>query len=214
MMRTGLRAVLFDWDGTLVDTAEAAFRCYVRTFAHFGIPFGRDHYAESYSPDWHRTYRYVRLPEDRWSEADGLWQRYFAEEKAVLVDGAADALRKLTERGITLGIVTSGGRERLTRELSAHEVAEHFAQVVCGDDGPRRKPHPDALQHCLERLKVLPHEAAYVGDSPEDMQMARAADVYAVAIPGRYPNAGALVAASPDFVARDLADAVRTLLGE
>jgi phosphoglycolate phosphatase-like HAD superfamily hydrolase len=88
-----VRAVLFDWDGTLADTAEPAYRCYVRMFADFGIPFDREIY-------------------------------------------------------------------------------------VCGDDGPRRKPDPEALRVCLDRLGVAPEDAAYVGDSAEDVMMARAARVF------------------------------------
>lgn len=180
----------------------------------FSIPFDRTRYAETYSPDWHRTYRSVGLPDDRWTDADRVWLDFFAEEEAALIEGAADALRALTTRGIIVGLVTSGGRERVSRELTLLEVAAHFAHVVCGDDGPRRKPHPDALQHALEQLSVSPHEAAYVGDSPEDVQMAKAANVFAVAVPGAYPNAAALRAAGPDLIATDLADAVRQLIGE
>ena len=211
-MRSDLRAVLFDWDGTLVDTAEASYRCYVQTFRDFGIPFDRDTYKATYSPDWHFTYRTLGVPEERWPEADRLWLNYFACEEAALIEGAAEALRALTDRGMLLGIVTSGGRARVAKELTLHEVAEHFAHVVCGDDGPRRKPHPDALQHALEKLRVHPREAAYVGDSPEDVQMAKAAEVFSVAVPGRYPNTDALLAASPDLVARDLGEAVRKLI--
>lgn len=213
MIRGNLRAVLFDWDGTLVDTADASFRCYVRMFETFGIPFDRQRYAETYSPDWHHTYRSVGLPEHRWDDADRVWLEFFAtEEQAPLIEGAIDALRLLGERGVTMGIVTSGGRARIIRELDVHEVAQHFVHVVCGDDGPRRKPHPDALQHALEQLRVAPPEAAYVGDSPEDVMMAKAAEVFSVAIPGRYPNTDALVAAGPDLLARDLRDAVERIL--
>ena len=51
-----LRAVLFDWDGTLSDSAEASFRCYARLFPEYGIPFARHDFQRTYSPDWYRTY--------------------------------------------------------------------------------------------------------------------------------------------------------------
>src|SRR5207244_3161436 len=128
-----LRAVLFDWDGTLADTAEASFRCYVRMFADLGIPFDRDAYARTYSPDWYHTFRCVGLPQERWADADARWLAHFADETIALIDGARDALELLARHGVSAGIVTSGSRPRIERELTAHAVAHHFQHVVCGD---------------------------------------------------------------------------------
>jgi HAD superfamily hydrolase (TIGR01549 family) len=208
-----LRAVLFDWDGTLVDTSEASYRCYVRMFTEFGIAFDRETYASTYSPDWYHTFRCVGLPQERWADADTRWLAHFAEETIALIDGAREALELLARHGVKVAIVTSGSRPRIERELAAHAVAHHFQHVVCGDDGHRRKPHPDALHAALETLNIAPHEAAYVGDSPEDVMMARAANVFAVAVPGPYPNREALRAAGADVVSDDLARAIETLVG-
>ena len=213
MQRRSVRAVLFDWDGTLADTSEPAYRCYLRMFADFGIPFDREIYARTYSPAWQNTYRAVNLPETCWTDADAKWLSYFDEEMmAPLVEGAAAALEMLASKQVLRGIVTSGTRRRIIRELAAHRVEHHFAHVVCGDDGPRRKPDPEALRVCLDRLGVAPEDAAYVGDSAEDVMMARAAGVFSVGIRGTYPNHDSLVAASPDFVAHSLAEAVHHLV--
>lgn len=207
-----LRAVLFDWDGTLADTAEASFRCYVRMFAEYGIDFDRETFRRTYSPDWYHTFRCVGLPQESWAGADERWLHYFAEETVALIDGARDALEALARRGVTQAIVTSGSRPRVERELVAHGLHEHFRDVVCGADTTRKKPHPDPLQLALRRLGVEPSEAAYVGDSPEDVMMAKAANVYAVAVPGAYPNRDALAAAGADVIAEDIARAVDALM--
>jgi HAD superfamily hydrolase (TIGR01549 family) len=207
-MRRVIRAVLFDWDGTIIDTAEASFRCYVRTFADFGIAFDRDAYERTYSPNWYHTFRLIGLSEDLWHDADARWLAYFAEETVDLMAGAREALESLP---MPKGIVTSGGRERVTRELDRHGVAHHFQQVVFGTDAKERKPHPEALHLCLERLGVAADEAAYVGDSPEDVLMAKAANVFSVAVPGGYPNRAALEAARPDVMAEGIVDAVSHL---
>lgn len=206
-----IRAVLFDWDGTLADTAEASFRCYVKMFADLGIVFDREAYERTYSPNWYQTFRAIGLPESQWAEADRLWLAYFAEERTVLIDGVHDALDRLARLGIARAIVTSGGRDRVSRELAAHGIDRRFDHVVFGDDATNRKPHPEALHLCLQRLNVRPDEAAYVGDSPEDVLMARAANVLAVAVPGGYPNRLALEAAKPDVMAGSLVDAVRAI---
>jgi HAD superfamily hydrolase (TIGR01549 family) len=200
------RAVIFDWDGTLVDTAEASYRCYVRTFASYSLPFDRDIYAATYSPNWYHTFRCLGLAEEHWAEADERWLAYFAEETVELIDGAGEVIEALTSRGIVAGIVTSGSRDRVIRELHHHDLARHFAHCVFGSDVANKKPHPEGLLVCLERLGVQAEDAVYVGDSPEDVAMAKAAGVYSVAVPGSYPNREALLAVGADWVIDSLRD--------
>lgn len=207
-----MRAILFDWDGTLVDTAEASYRCYVRMFESFGIPFDRDVYARTYSPNWYHTFRCVGLAEERWDEADARWLAHFAGERIELIDGARETLSLLSERGVAAGIVTSGSRDRVVREIADYRLSAYLTECVFGSDVANRKPHPEALQLCLSRLAVAPQDAAYVGDSPEDVAMARAAGVVAVAVPGGYPNRNALMDAAPDLLAPTVLDAVRSLV--
>jgi HAD superfamily hydrolase (TIGR01509 family) len=204
--------VLFDWDGTLVDSAEASFRCYSRVFESFGIPFDRATFAATYSPNWQHTYVSLGLPQERWPEADALWCEAYAQHANRLVPGALHALDRLQEAGLALAVVTSGESERVSRELSSLGVAGFFSATVYGEEATRRKPHPEPLLLGLERLDVPAAGAAYVGDSPEDVEMAQAAGVFVVGIPGGFPNQAALRASAPDLLAADLDEAVTALL--
>jgi HAD superfamily hydrolase (TIGR01549 family) len=207
-----LDAVLFDWDGTLLDSAEASYRCYVRLFDSYGIRFDRALFSRTYSPNWHRTYEAVGLSPDCWPEADQRWLDHYCAEQSRLVPGARDALARLDRAGIAQGIVTSGDRTRVSRELSGLDVERYFRTVVFGGDTAHRKPHPEALLLALDRLAVAPDRAAYVGDSPEDVEMARAAGVRAVGVPGGFPNREALADARPDLLAADVLAAVNALV--
>ncbi|MET0551642.1 MAG: HAD family hydrolase [Vicinamibacteria bacterium] len=207
-----LRAVLFDWDGTLVDSAGLSFDCYVTVFTRFGVPFDRDDYARTYSPDWYSTYRLLGLDEACWPEADRLWREHYAGTGAHLLPGAQAALERLAGAGLALGIVSSGERERVDREHRTLGLGAFFETLVCGGDTERRKPHPQPLEAALERMRTAPGEAVYVGDSPEDIQMAHAAGVYAVGIPGGFPNQDALRRSGPELFARDIEDAAGRLL--
>jgi HAD superfamily hydrolase (TIGR01549 family) len=209
---TPLRAVLFDWDGTLVDTAEASFRCYVRMFETFNIPFDRETYRRTYSPNWHHTFRALGLPEESWAAADEKWLAHFANETTSLIGGVVEILEALHRRGLIQGIVTSGNGYRVRAELAAHGIDRYFQSVVGGDEAGNRKPHPDGLLKCLGHLRVEPHQAAYIGDSPEDVLMARAAGVYSVAVPGGYPNKHTLRNAGADLYADNLREAVERLI--
>jgi len=87
-----------------------------------------------------------------------------------------------------------------------------FPVVVAADDVRKRKPDPEPLVLALARMRVAASEAAYVGDSPEDVEMARAAGVYVVGVPGPFPNREQLKASAPDLVADSLDGAVGALL--
>jgi len=210
-MTADLRAVVFDWDGTLVDSAAASFRCYEQIFSSFGLRFGREDFARTYSPDWTHTYRMLRLPEERWPEADRLWLELYARQPSTLFPGARPTLNALAERGFSLGLVTSGDRARVTSELRELGLDAVFATVVCGGDVSPKKPHPAALLSALDSLGVPARESVYVGDSPEDIEMARAAGARSIGIPGGFPNRDALVASRPDWLLTELEAVIEAL---
>jgi HAD superfamily hydrolase (TIGR01509 family) len=209
----GWRAILFDWDGTLVDSAERTFRCYEQVFAIHGIAFDRSAFERSYSPDWYRTYEHVGLPPDSWADADARWNVCYDTEPSRLIAGARAGLERLADAGLVLGVVSSGDGARVRGEMATLGVAALFATAVCGGETARRKPHPEPLLVALERLGLAPGECAYVGDSPEDVTMAKAAGAFAVGIPGGFPNRLALTASAPDLLVPSLDAAVEALLG-
>ncbi len=208
----GLRAVLFDWDGTLADSAERTYGCYVRIFSAYGIGYDHAAFERTYSPDWYRTYDQVGLPREHWPDADARWLSCYASEPSRLLPGVREALERLAGRGLAQGLVSSGDGTRVRREIEALGLERFFGAVVCGGETARRKPDPEPLLVALERLGVAPAETAYVGDSPEDVVMARAAGAFAVGIPGGFPNREALAASSPDILAPSLDEAVKALL--
>ena len=212
MTRRPLRAVLFDWDGTLVNSADKTYYCYVHVFAGFGIAFDRERFEQTYSPDWRQTYAAVGLPPDHWPLADARWIDCYQGTTSALIPGTPEALARIRAHQLRQAIVSSGDGRRVRQELSALRVADFFEAVVCGGDTERRKPDPQPLVLALERLGIEPAEAAYVGDSPEDVQMARAASVYTIGIPGGFPNRQALRDSAPDLLVPTLDAALQQLL--
>jgi pyrophosphatase PpaX len=97
-------------------------------------------------------------------------------------DGIEATLEALRHRGQRLGIVTAKRRATVDLAFAQLPLAHLFETVVGGDETERHKPDPAPLQLALERLSAEPPDAAYVGDSPYDMQAARAAGVFAVGV--------------------------------
>jgi HAD superfamily hydrolase (TIGR01549 family) len=208
-----LLGVLFDWDGTLIDSYSADSSAYLAMFREMGIPWGLEELARHYSPNWYRVYRAAKLPRARWGEADRAWRKQYAKHSPQLIAGARQVLSRLG-REHRLGLVTSGDRDRVTRQLRAFQLTRVFRARVCSGDTPERKPHPAPLRLALRQLRLEPSACVYVGDSPEDLEMARSAGVRAIAVLGPFPTEKRLRAARPDFLLesiRELPEALKSL---
>jgi HAD superfamily hydrolase (TIGR01509 family) len=202
-LQFSLRAVLFDWDGTLVNSYAADSRAYLAMFRAMGIDWGLEELARHYSPNWHRVYRAARLPGSKWAEADRLWGLAYARENPQLLPGARRTVQIL-DRTFQLGIVTSGNRRRVRRQLREFRLTNYFSACVCNEDAPKRKPHPAPLELALERLRARPENCVYVGDTAEDIEMARRAGVRPIGVLGPFPTSDRVRAARPDAILRSI----------
>lgn len=203
------RAILFDLDGTLLDSLRSHFHVYERVFADLGAPLDEESYAQHYSPDWYLFYERMRLPKDRWPDADRLWLEYYAGETPGPRDGAAQVLAAVKASGRALGLVTSGDRSRVERDLTRVGWGPLFDVVVCGGDTPHLKPHPAPLLHALERLGTRPPDAVYVGDTIEDVRMGKNAGTTTAAVTGGFSSKEILAAEEPDVLLDRLEDLTR-----
>jgi phosphoglycolate phosphatase len=173
-----MEAILFDWDGTLVDSLGACHRANARVMDAFGLPFDEVVYRRHYVPDWRLMYLRLGIPGDRLDEANELWHATFAAGTDVVAfEGAAAALRALRDGGADLGVVTAGDRSIVVPQLERTGLAELLPIRVFGDDLPVHKPDPAPLRLALRMLGLdgRPDAVAYVGDAPTDMRMAVAA---------------------------------------
>ena len=211
-------AVVFDWDGTLVDTIPAIYRANVETLAEYGVAFDEAAYRATYAPDWRVMYRRMGLPEAAMAEAGDRWlARYEASDGARPFPGAGLALERLAGAGYRMGIVTAGHRHVVEAQLEAFGFEVHIDALVCGDDGLPAKPDPTPLLRVLEDLRALPggrpaEGCAYVGDVPDDMRLARAVGVLGVGIVSVLGTADELTAAGAGRVVASVAEWVDELL--
>jgi len=200
-----LAGVLFDWDGTLVDSYHADSQAYLGMFQALGLSWGMEELAANYAPDWYAVYRAAGIPKERWNDADRLWRTHYAKHHSKLLTGAWQVLRVLG-RGYRLGLVTSGDRQRVCRQLRSFGLMRMFPTRVCGEDTREKKPHPAPLLLALKRMELEPSECVYVGDTPEDLAMAKAAGMRAIAVMGPFPVEKRLRAAKPEFLLERLED--------
>jgi len=117
-----------------------------------------------------------------------------------LISGAIEALVWLDENGIPMGVATSNSGEVAEMILEMKGLRGYFAAVVGRTPKLRMKPHPDQLLACFEILGVDPRRGVVVGDSVRDVEAAKAAGAYAVAIPAYFTEPEILERAGADFI--------------
>ncbi len=193
-------AILFDWDGTLLDSFPAGYRASIAVLRHYGIEVDRERFLETYSPNWYESYEKLGVPREEWDKADQMWRRTYREESSDPFPFVVEMLDRLRDAGLTLGIVTAGNRDRVRRELGHHGLEAFFATIVCFEDTEEKKPHPAPLTLALEQLDVAPAATVYVGDRPEDIVMGRRVGAYTIAVESEYGPRSVLEEAEPDLI--------------
>lgn len=211
--------VLFDLDGTLIDTAPELADALNDTLARFDLPavdparvplwigHGTDALLVQALAAQGGTEPAVVRASDSLPLARAEFQRRYLRRcgtRSRPYPGVQHTLAALRARGVALAVVTNKDTRFTEVLLAAHGLHRLLDRVVCGDTLPTRKPDPGGVQDCLRHFGVNPQRALFVGDSATDVATARAAGIAVWAVPYGY-NAGAPVADSaPDRVIPDL----------
>jgi phosphoglycolate phosphatase len=180
------RLIVFDWDGTLVDSTSIIVRALQAACRDVGEPMPDDEratYVIGLGLADALAHVAPALPVERHAElADRYRSHYLGAERDIpLFDGAAELLAELRDAGFLLAVATGKTRKGLDRGLAQHGVGHLFAATRCSDeDAP--KPNPDMLLHLMRRLGVTPAETLMVGDTTHDLELAARAGVQAVAV--------------------------------
>ena len=201
----GITTLLFDWDGTLVDSAQLGLVAYEKSFADLGVPFDHETYRTVYSPNWLAVYEGLGLAKEHWQRADELWTEYYGQQTAELIEGAGETVAELRRKGYQLGVVSSGNVSRVNREIRDLGLADVFEVVIGHENVSNRKPHPEGLDIAMQVLGSSREKTCYIGDTPEDIEMGKCAKVLTVGVRSSYPTSWKLESAQPDIYLESLA---------
>ncbi|MFC3853613.1 HAD family hydrolase [Salinispirillum marinum] len=186
-----LRAILFDHDGTLVNSEPIHFDLWVTVLSRYGISLTEQQYKEHYAGvptnanaiDVVRRFQIDVTPEAIAEEKNAATREFLRGNSFPLMNGALDAIMDFRERGLTLGIVTGAGFEGVDATLRANDLGSVFSAVVSGDDVSLSKPAPDCYLLAMKKLGVQASECVAIEDTQHGLKAAHAAGIRCLAVP-------------------------------
>jgi len=186
-----LRAILFDHDGTLVDSEPMHFRMWAAVLARYGVTLSEQQYIAHYAgvpnpasaADIVRRFGLNEDPANIVAAKNAAAREFLRASAYPLMDGALAAIAEFRRTGLALAVVTGAGANGVRATLRAHDLGDHFATVVSGDDVRASKPAPDCYLLALERLGLPAADCLAIEDTQHGLRAARAAGIRCLVLP-------------------------------
>jgi pyrophosphatase PpaX len=180
------QTVLFDLDGTLIDSIDLIVDSYQHTYRTHGLPVAtRAEIVEGIgTPLWTVFGELTsdRTTIDEWVATYREFNLRHHDQRVTAFPGVVEMVRAIRSAGRRLGIVTSKNNSGARRGLALIGLEQEFRVVIGSDDVANPKPHPEPVHRALEALGSRPDQAVFVGDSHHDIASGRAAGVATIAV--------------------------------
>jgi HAD superfamily hydrolase (TIGR01509 family) len=188
-----VRALLFDFDGLILDTETPDVECWRSIYTEYGMDYPMEDWSQNIGGWGISTFdpaEALRKLSPRAPDAAGLRARHRALSDGVIArepirDGVQEYLVTARRIGVLSAIVSSSERAWVEPHVVRLGLRKYFEKVICGDDvAPgRTKPHPDLFLKALADLHVQADEAVVLEDAPHGVRAARGAGIFVVAVP-------------------------------
>jgi HAD superfamily hydrolase (TIGR01509 family) len=202
-----IRAVLFDFDGTIADTLPVCFRAFQTVYREYDrrevtVP---EIVATFGPPEWAIIAKNLRNRDAVDRAIDRFYELYRSlhAEWVKPNEPVADMLGELKTRGCKLGLVTGKGRKTLDISLAMLGLETMFGAAVTGDDVARPKPDPEGVLTAMRRLGVIKEETVFVGDSDADIRAGKSAGVATVGAHWMETVQNRTFGVAPDLIATE-----------
>lgn len=204
--------VLFDLDGTIINTNELIINSFMYALEQNNLPsLTREQIIPHMGTTLQQQMQAFSGLEDLnvLNVLEKSYRTYNNAHHDALIQSFPDVnetMAALRERGIKLGIVTTKIRLTTIKALKMFDLLQYMDAIVTVDDVVNPKPHPEPVLTALQMLGVSPGSTLMVGDSPVDIQSAKAAGVYAAAVSWSLKGEDALRKYEPDYIIRHMQD--------
>ncbi len=206
--------ILFDLDGTLIDSTEAILESFeVALGAYEEAVFDEESIKREIGHPLDAMFRTLGVPETMVWEHVGAYKAHYRKiacEKTVLLPGALDAVRLAHEHAV-IGVVTTKTALYSKEMLEYMGIMHYFGTLIGREDVAHPKPHPEPIFKALSKLKVDTTDCWMVGDTPMDMEAAAKAGIQSIAVTCGYAGLPVLQKMTPN-VAKSALEAVQFIV--
>jgi HAD superfamily hydrolase (TIGR01549 family) len=171
--------IIFDVDGTLIDTESAVIAAYQRViFEEFGRYASMEEIFEHHTVPTHE--RLKRFGLKNIEDAEEKYHNYLMEafSKVKVYDGIIELLEALEHKNILVGVVTARSRKEVEGDPCLQSLVWNFKNIVCADDTQEHKPQPQPLRKIFDIMKVEIDKTIYIGDTYSDFMCAKNSGVH------------------------------------
>jgi HAD superfamily hydrolase (TIGR01509 family) len=211
MSPSPIRALIFDFDGLILDTEGASYQSWAEIYEEHGGTLTMDVWSRVLGGSGLEVDHIARLEEasGRAVDPDEIHRRRLRRKLALIdaeeaLPGVLDYIAAGKRLGLKLAVVSSSPHQWVDGYLAKLGIEREFDAVICGDDAERVKPAPDLYLLALDRLGIGPKEAVVFEDSPNGVTAAQAAGIFCVAVPN--PISAQLSTDHADLTLPSLAD--------
>lgn len=186
-----IKAVLFDHDGTLVDSEPTHFRMWQEVLTSYGVTLSEKQYKDYHAGmpttanaiDMVSRFAINEDPATLVDAKNAVMRTFLARAAFPLMPGVKDVLSSFRNDGLRLAVVTGAGKNAAQATLHAYSLHEFFETIVSGDDVTQSKPAPDCYLLAIKRLGLSPSECIAIEDTEHGVNAATSAGVVCLAIP-------------------------------
>jgi HAD superfamily hydrolase (TIGR01509 family) len=206
-----IKALIFDFDGLILDTESPEFQAWREVFAANGHELRPDLWADLIGRPrtYFDMYAYFKELNGPLTDLEALRKDRRARVIELVLGqpvlpGVREYLREARRLGLKIGLASSSGGDYVRGHLKRLELFDYFDATKCFEDTALHKPEPEPYLAVLDAIGVAPHEAVAFEDSPNGVAAARAAGIYCVAVPN--PVTECLALDHADLCLKSLAD--------
>ncbi|QQZ10363.1 pyrophosphatase PpaX [Heyndrickxia vini] len=209
-MNNKITTILFDLDGTLIDTNELIISSFLHTLnGYYPDQYKREDVLPFIGPSLYATFS--SIDKERTEEMIENYRAYNLENHDLLVkefNGVFETLQTLHQNGFKMAIVSTKKRDTIIRGLKLTNLDQFFDIIISLDEVEHEKPHPEPVQKALKLLHSTPNEAIMVGDNFHDILAGKNAGTLSAGVAWSAKGRAYIESFNPDFLLEEMQDLI------
>lgn len=202
-----IRTILFDLDGTLIDTNELIIASFIYTFQQYGKTLSRSQAVDFIGPPLVDSFRSVAETTEQAADMVNLYREYNMRHHDAYVTAfpfVIDTLKHLHTDGFKLGVVTTKARQTVDKGMGLTAIKSYFDTVITLDDVSQAKPHPEPVIKAMKRLNAQAESTLMIGDNSHDIEAGHHAGVKTVGVSWSLKGKANLQEYKPTYMLDDM----------